>query len=53
MNEKILHLSPCTVPLTVCFTVIPYRDPGDEGLDPELSGKEGGGLRPGEKRPAQ
>lgn len=31
----------------------PSRDPGDEGLDPELSGEEGGGLRPGEKRPAQ
>lgn len=28
------------------------RDPGNEGLDPELSGEEGGGLRPGEERPA-
>lgn len=27
MNEKILLLSPCTVPLTVCFTVIPLQRP--------------------------
>lgn len=31
----------------------PSRDPGDERLDSELSGEEGGGLRPGEKRPTQ
>lgn len=34
-------------------TALPFRDPGDEGLDPELSGEEGRGLRTGEKRPAQ
>lgn len=31
----------------------PCRDSGHEGLDSELSGEEGGGLRPGETRPAQ
>lgn len=34
-------------------SLAPPRDAGHEGLDPQLSGEEGGGLRAGEERPAQ
>lgn len=34
-------------------SLAPPRDAGHEGLDPQLSGEEGGGLRAGEERPAE
>lgn len=42
-----MYFSPSTASFSCC------RDPGNEGLDPELFGEEGGGIRPGEERPAQ
>lgn len=52
-EKKFDHMQYVTYTLLSAAPLSPCRDPGDEGLDPELSGEEGGGLRPGEKRAAQ
>lgn len=40
-------------PIIIIILPPPVRDPGDERLNPKLSGEEGGGVRAGETRPAQ